>query len=233
MQMNQGIKFYGVDDVYSESGIDLTLLRRNLQFSPTQRLERGLSAQEFAEALGEAGRKKGQRPSTINAQGAAMALKLQEIITLLAAHKVDYVLVGGQAMTAQGSANVTFDVDICYSRTPQNIAALSAALAPYHPYLRGAPPGLPFRFDEAAIQAGLNFTLQTDLGEIDVLGEVSGLGGFDKVFSQSEPIKLFEISISVLTIDGLIAAKKAAGRRKDQNHILELEELKKIRDAAS
>jgi hypothetical protein len=35
----------------------------------------------------------------------------------------------------------------------------------------------------------------------------------------------------VLSIDGLIVSKKAAGRIKDRNHLLELEELKKLRDA--
>jgi hypothetical protein len=135
-------------------------------------------------------------------------------------------------MVALGSAHVTFDTDICYQRTPANLAALVAAFASIHPYLRGVPPGLPFRFDVPTLVAGLNFTLDTDLGEIDLLGEVSGVGTYDQVLAQSVEGRLDGLPVRVLSVDGLIAAKKAAGRNKDQLHLLELIELKKILDAA-
>jgi hypothetical protein len=38
--------------------------------------------------------------------------------------------------------------------------------------LRGAPPGLPFQWDERTIKAGLNFTLTSTVGDLDLLGEV-------------------------------------------------------------
>src|SRR5437016_13221276 len=100
----------------------------------------------------------------------------------------------------------------------------------HHPYIQGAPACLPFRFDAPTIQAGLNFTLITDLGEIDFLGEVSGLGNYEKVVEKSEELVLYDRKIRVLSLDGLLLAKKTAGRRKDLGHILELEELKKMRD---
>src|SRR5262249_58311828 len=95
----------------------------------------------------------------------------------------------------------------------------------------GAPLGLPFRFDVPTIRAGLDFTLTTALGDVNLLGEVSGLGGYEQVLQQSEVRTVFDLSLHVLTIDGLIAAKKAAGRKKDRDHLLELEELKKLREA--
>jgi predicted nucleotidyltransferase len=152
------------------------------------------------------------------------------IISHLLAHRVEFVVIGGQAMRAQGATYITEDLDVCYRRTPQNIAALAAAFAPLHPYMRGAPPGLPFTFDAPTIQAGLNFTLQTDLGEVDVLGEVSGLGNYERVYAQSDELAVFGSKVRILSLDGLIAAKKAAGRNKDRAHILELEELKKLRE---
>jgi hypothetical protein len=145
---------------------------------------------------------------------------------------VQFVLIGGLAMISHGSAYITKDLDICYNRTPPNLAALASAFAALHPYLRGAPPGLPFHFDAATLQAGLNFTLTTDLGDVDLLGEVSGIGHYDRVLTQSEEHEMFGIKVRVLSLDGLIAAKKAAGRLKDRTHLLELEELKKMRDAA-
>jgi hypothetical protein len=56
------------------------------------------------------------------------------------------------------------------------LGRLVDALAPHHPYLRGAPPGLPFQWDTATLARGLNFTLTTSLGDIDLLGEITGGG---------------------------------------------------------
>jgi hypothetical protein len=69
---------------------------------------------------------------------------------------VEFIIIGGMAATAHGSAHVTVDLDIVYRRTLDNIARLAAALAPLQPYLRGAPPGLPFRFEADTIKRGLN-----------------------------------------------------------------------------
>src|SRR5262249_59608402 len=97
------------------------------------------------------------------------------IIRLLAEHRAEFVVVGGLAMTMHGSAHITRDLDVCYRRTDANLAVIAAALAPLHPYLRGAPPGLPFRLDVPTLKAGLNFTLVTDHGDFDLIGEVSGV----------------------------------------------------------
>ena len=58
---------------------------------------------------------------------------------MLQQHKVEFVVIGGVAMIAQGSNHATLDMDICYNRTPANLAALAAALTSIHAYLRGAP----------------------------------------------------------------------------------------------
>ena len=50
------IEFYGGYEVYSESGIDLTLLRRNLTLTPTERWEQNFQALRTVEAFREAGR---------------------------------------------------------------------------------------------------------------------------------------------------------------------------------
>jgi hypothetical protein len=78
----------------------------------------------------------------------------------------------------------------------------------------------------------LNFTLVTDLGDIDLLGEVSGVGGYEQALAQSVEKVVFGYTVRILSIESLIAAKKAAGRIKDRLHVLELEELRKLRDAA-
>jgi hypothetical protein len=212
------IEFYGVKDVYSESGVDLTLLRENLKRSVEQRWE---GNRRFWEQWAI-----GARAQPMNGTFNPTAI-LQELIR----HHVEFVVIGGLAMIVHGSCYLTRDLDICYARSPDNIAALAAAVAKFQPYLRGAPPGLPFRFDVRTIQAGLNFTLTTTEGGVDFLGEVSGLGGYEQVQAQSVEATLFGLRCRVLSVEGLIVAKKAANRPKDQSHVFELEELKKIRDA--
>lgn len=155
--------------------------------------------------------------------------QFERLISILSQAQVEYVLIGGFAAIVQGSAYATYDVDICYRRTGDNIHRLSNALAPIHPYLRGAPRGLPFRFDAPTIQAGLNFTFTTDQGDLDLLGEVSGLGNFDQVKAASETMELYGFSVSVLTVEGLIRSKKAAGRRKDLLLLGDLENLLKLK----
>jgi hypothetical protein len=219
------IEFYGVKDVYSESGVDLTLLRQSLQRTIEQRWDDNRRAVAFFRKLDEANQRM-VRPFTPESTFNPAA-----VLKLLTDGQVEFVIIGGLALRTHGSAHVTEDLDVCYRRSPENCARIASAMAAIHPYLRGAPLGLPFRFDAATIQAGSNFTLTTDWGPVDFLGEVSGVGNFDQVLAQSVPRDLFDMSVHVLSIEGLIAAKKAANRSKDQGHVLELEELKKIRDA--
>ncbi len=156
-------------------------------------------------------------------------MKLEETLRTLFDANVEFVLIGGAAMQVQGSAHLTEDLDFCYSRSARNMDRLALALAPHHPRLRGAPENLPFRFDAATIKRGLNFTLMTDLGWIDFLGEVAGLGGYEGVKKNSEVMPIFEMDCQVLSLEGLIRAKKAAGRSRDLEVIPELEGLLDLR----
>jgi hypothetical protein len=223
------IEFYGGYQVYSESGVDLTLLRENLKRSPSERLRRNAKGIRLIRALDDA--REGGRGDMAKGNQVSEELDFETLVHQLRAKSVQFVLVGGLAMRLQGSAHITDDCDICYARTPANIAAVASVFDSLHPYLRGAPPGLHFKLDAATIRAGLNFTLTTDLGDVDLLGEISGIGGYDQALAQSEEKEVLGLPVRVLTIDGLIAAKKAAARNKDQTHLLELTELKKIREA--
>ena len=84
---------------------------------------------------------------------------------------------GELARRDHGSARFTQDIDVVYRRTSANIEKLVAALRPYAPSLRGAPAGLPFVFDAQTVRNGLNFTLTTDLGDLDLLGAARGAAG--------------------------------------------------------
>lgn len=138
---------------------------------------------------------------------------------------VEFIIVGGAAATAHGSARLTQDLDLVYRRTPENIARLVVAIAPYQPYLRRAPPGLPFRFDDATIQRGLNFTLTTTLGDVDLLGEITGGGSYEDLLPDSIKLVIFGTECWCLGLERLIHVKRAAGRPKDFEAIADLEAI--------
>lgn len=142
--------------------------------------------------------------------------------------RVDFIVVGGVAATAHGSARLTVDLDVVYDRSPENMERLVLALRPLDPYLRGAPEGLPFRWDVETLRRGLNFTLTTRLGSLDILGEVTGGGDFHALREHTLEVDFFGIRCFVLTLDKLIEVKRAAGRPKDFEAIAELETIREL-----
>lgn len=150
----------------------------------------------------------------------------QSLLKRLADAGVEFIVVGGVAASAHGSARFTQDLDIVYRRTRENIQRLTSCVAAFQPYLRGAPPGLPFRFDLPTIESGLNFTLDTELGPFDALGEIAGGGRYEDLFPQSVTLEIFGVPCRCLNLDTLIHVKRAAGRPKDFEAIAELEVLR-------
>lgn len=149
----------------------------------------------------------------------------ERLLRTLSESGVEFIIVGGMAATVHGSARLTHDLDVVYSRSSSNLTRLVAALASHSPYLRGVPPGLPFRWDEATIRRGLNFTLTTDLGDLDLLGEIVGGGTYEDLLPDSAIIQVFGIECRCLGLARLIHVKRAAGRPKDLEAIAELEAL--------
>jgi len=156
--------------------------------------------------------------------------QFEVLMTALQREGVSFVIIGGIAATLHGSARLTNDLDIVYERSAENYSKLVRALQPFDPYLRGAPAGLPFRFDAETIKRGLNFTLRTTSGDIDLLGELTGVGTFQAVLSQSLVVSLFGAEYRFINLEALIRSKKAAGRAKDLEVIAELETIREERN---
>ncbi len=148
------------------------------------------------------------------------------LLRVLADQDVAYILVGGAAATVHGSARLTLDVDVVYQRTPDNLARLVNALAPYAPGLRGAPAGLPFQWDAETLARGLNFTLTTTVGAIDLLGEIAGGGTYEQLHTHTDKVTAFGVTCRCVTLEHLIHLKRSAGRVKDFEAIAELEALR-------
>lgn len=158
--------------------------------------------------------------------------QLERLLRVLDEGGVAYIVVGGVAARAHGSSRLTDDLDISYARDSANLKRLVAALKPLKPYLRGAPPGLPFAWSVATLKAGLNFTLVTTAGAIDLLGDITGGGGYDQLEPHALTIALFGREVRLLDLPWLIRVKRAAGRPKDLEVVAELEALSEERERA-
>jgi hypothetical protein len=131
-------------------------------------------------------------------------------------------------MIAHGSATLTQDVDVCYARDLDNLKALAEALRPVHPRLRGLPDDVPFVWDFRTLRNGSNFTLATGVGNVDTLAEVEGVASFDALWNRAVPMELYGTTVRVASVDDLIAMKRAAGRPKDELHLLELQRMRQL-----
>jgi predicted nucleotidyltransferase len=147
------------------------------------------------------------------------------LLRLLTENEVEFIIVGGAAATAHGSARLTFDLDVVYKRSNENIARIVNVLKPIQPYLRGAPPGLPFDWSVETIEKGLNFTLTTTLGAIDLLGEIVGGGGYEELLRETIKVEIAGVECLCLGLERLIEVKRAAGRPKDLEVIAELQQI--------
>ena len=149
-------------------------------------------------------------------------MNLRKLFGALQDREVDFIIIGGVAARAHGSARVTQDVDICYARNTTNLERLVLALKPLKPYIRGAPPGLPFEWSVATLRAGLNFILTTTAGDIDLLGEVTGGGTYEDLESHTIRARIYDRETLVIDLPWLIRTKRAAGRPRDLEAIAEL-----------
>jgi predicted nucleotidyltransferase len=140
---------------------------------------------------------------------------VEQLIACLADAGVEFVVVGGVSAVLHGAPVVTQDLDISYRRHPDNVRRLAKALAPFHPQLRGLPPGLPCDVDEHALKMGTNFTLDLGGEPLDLLAEMSGIGGYDQIIANAEEMDVAGKRVKVLALADLIRTKRAAGRPKD------------------
>lgn len=138
---------------------------------------------------------------------------------------VDFVIVGGFGGVLHGSSLVTRDLDVCAVLTPDNLEKLRHAFKDLRPTHRHSPQRLSF-LDVPEQGASLkNLYLQTDLGPLDLLGSITGVGDFERVSSRAVEVELFGRRVRVIGLEDLIAAKEALGREKD---LLAAKELRAI-----
>lgn len=140
---------------------------------------------------------------------------LQAILEGLVGQGVEFLIIGGMAAVAQGAPVTTFDLDICYRRSPENHQRLVAALKPFKPALRAPSETVPFVWDARTLELGCNFTLSTVAGDLDILGELGEGTTYDDLIPGSAVLDLLGHPVRVMGLGDLIRAKEALGRLKD------------------
>jgi hypothetical protein len=152
---------------------------------------------------------------------------LEPVVEIFDRHGVEYIVIGGMAAVLAGALRPTYDIDLCYRRTPDNIRRLAAALGELRPKLRGAPPDLPFTPDERTLTNGSNFTFDTVHGSLDLLGWVEPLGDFEGVLRCAHAVPFGDRRLQSLTVEGLIRVKEHLRREKDVSALAELRAIQR------
>jgi len=85
------------------------------------------------------------------------------------------------------------------------------------------PGRIPFTLEQITAQPFQNIYLATDWAQLDCLGNVKGIGGYQECLKWSEPIELAGFNMMTLSLEGILIAKRAMGRPRDLQAVFELE----------
>jgi len=159
-----------------------------------------------------------------------MATFLQ-LIPRLREAGVEFVIIGGVAAIAHGAERNTMDLDIAASMSLDNLQKLIAAIQDLRPKFRMRPDLPVVTPDNHNLRGIKNLYLTTDVGAIDILGVVEGIGDFAAVRARAITLDLGEGlgTCLVIDLDGLILAKQTANRAKDHEALPELEVIRRRR----
>lgn len=135
--------------------------------------------------------------------------ELNGLLQRLSDAGIEFVVVGGVAAVLHGSSMVTRDLDVCATLNGENLQKLRDALKDLHPVYRIGSSRHSFLENPEPGVSLQSLYLQTDLGALDLLGAITGVGDFEQ----------------------LIRAKEAVGRQKDLLTALELRAIAEKRAA--
>ena len=142
---------------------------------------------------------------------------------------VDFVVIGGFAGIVHGCTYVTQDIDICCDFSPATLLMLQRAISDLHPVHRMTPKRKKLKLTELTCGQFKNLYLDTDIGQLDCLSFIDGLGDYSQVKGESELVEVEKMKVRVLSLDALIKSKKSMSRPRDKEAILQLEAIKKLR----
>lgn len=134
------------------------------------------------------------------------------ILEVLVSHGINFTVVGGVAAVLRGAPITTRDIDIVYELEDANVEKMLLALSAMGARFRHRPDLEPLRSHIAARGHKL---LQTDFGELDVLGFAGDNHEYPELAAWSSPMQIGPLRVMVLNLDAQIQLKKETGRPKD------------------
>lgn len=140
---------------------------------------------------------------------------LLETLRTLAASKSQFILVGGLAAVLNGAPIHTYDIDVVYSRKPENIARLLTVLESLDAVFR-VQPERRLRPTASHLSASGHLNLLTRSGPLDLLATIGKNLGYDDLLSHSSEMEIGEKTrILVLDLETLIELKEELAGDKD------------------
>ena len=103
---------------------------------------------------------------------------------------VEFVVVGGVAAVLHGSSMVTRDLDVCATLSSENLQKLRDVLRDLNPVHRIASERQSFLENPEPGVSVRNLYLQTDLGALDLLGEITGVGDLQQILASAIEVDL-------------------------------------------
>jgi hypothetical protein len=157
-------------------------------------------------------------------------LKLQAdaLLKALNDHDVEYVVIGGYALSAHWATRATKDVDIVPDPDPANLDRLWTALASIDasplPLVDFGAEEMPLEWSRDSFDFGGNWLLATRHGRLDILQYVEGVDGYRPLREHAVDL-LDDVAgrIWFAGRDDLISMKRAAGRPQDLEDIARIE----------
>lgn len=150
-----------------------------------------------------------------------------EILQVLTAQHVDFIVVGGVCAVLHGAPIATFDLDVVHLRQPENLHRLVRALNELEARFRGVgsrdvKPRL------SHLRTAGHQLLMTRAGPLDLLGEIGRRSGYKELLSETTELKIKRgLTIRILNLDALIRIKMETARDKDKAVIAVLKQTLK------
>lgn len=135
----------------------------------------------------------------------------ERLLRTLVEHEVEFCVIGAVAAWLQGSPTATLDLDVMPRRDLDNAERLAAALNALNASL--ADQEAPLELEGADFLGWRMQRFETEAGPLDVVPQAAAIGGFENVATID--LVLGDLSVSVITIDEVIASKEELGRPKD------------------
>ncbi len=143
----------------------------------------------------------------------------KDLLSAFNAHGVEYVVVGGHAVSAYGFSRMTKDLDVLIRDTEENAQAVFRALSAFGAPMSSYTPSDFHGHPTTVIQFGV------PPNRIDVLQSIEGLDGEEVWHHRVELAVDAQLKASFISLEDLIQNKQAVGRPRD---LADVDELKRV-----